>query len=143
MSWRYPLDKFKLGTKFGVVDADHPNGHRGDDLNGVKEGTPLKAVNDGKIVLSVFSKILGNIVVLRVGIRFFGYCHMKSATMHKVGTKVKSGDVIGYLGNTGSASTGPHLHFTLGLTKMAVMMGKVLSPMKFLDKQIKLQESVK
>lgn len=141
--WRYPLDKFKRGTAFGVIDAAHPNGHRGDDLNGVKEGTPLKAVNDGKIVLATFSKILGNIVVLRVGVRFFGYCHMKAPTMHKVGTKVASGDVIGFLGNTGSASSGPHLHLTLGLNKMAVMMGKVFSPMKFLDKQIKLQESSK
>lgn len=143
MAWRYPLDKFKLGTPFGVKDAAHPNGHRGDDLNGVKENTPLKAVNDGKIVLNVFSKILGNVVVLRVGVRFFGYCHMKSASPLKVGTKVKSGDVVGYLGNTGSASSGPHLHFTLGLNKTAVMFGKVFSPMKFLAKQITLQESVK
>lgn len=137
MAWRYPLDKFKLGTPFGVKDAAHPNGHRGDDLNGVKEGTPLKAVNDGVIALSVYSKVLGNIVVLRVGIRFFGYCHMQKPTALKIGTAVKSGDVIGYLGNTGSASSGPHLHLTLGLTKSAVIMGKVYSPMKFLTKQIK------
>lgn len=137
--WRYPLDKFKLGTPFGVVDAAHPNGHRGDDLNGVKEGTPLKAVNDGVIALSVYSKVLGNIVVLRSGIRYFGYCHMQKPTHLAVGTRVKSGEVIGYLGNTGEASSGPHLHLTAGFNKNSVMVGKVYSPVKFITKQIKAQ----
>ncbi len=138
--WRYPLDKFKLGTVFGVVDKLHPNGHRGDDLNGVKEGAPLRAVYNGTIVLKAFSKILGNVTVLRVGFWYFGYCHMKHATMHAVGTKVKSGDVIGYLGNTG-LSSGPHLHLTLSRSKLGVFSGKVVSAMKFLALKIKLQEA--
>lgn len=136
MAWRYPLDTFKLGTPFGKVDAAHPNGHRGDDYNGVKEGTALKAVNDGKIVVSVYSKILGNIVVLKTGIWYWGYCHMKAPTSLPIGTLVKSGDVIGRLGNTGSASSGPHLHLTLSLSKSGVMLGKVRSAHKFLTTKI-------
>lgn len=143
MAWRYPLDKFKLGSPFGLVDADHPNGHRGDDFNGVKEGTALRAVNDGVIVYSGFSKVLGNIVILRVKLWFFGYCHMKKATLLPVGCKIKSGEILGYLGNTGSASTGPHLHLTLSLTKMGVIAGKVFSPYKFLTKVIATQEAKK
>lgn len=137
MSWRYPLDTFKMGTPFGVIDAAHPKGHRGDDLNGVKEGTPLKAINDGVIALSMTSTILGNVVVLKIGIWFYGYCHMKSLSTLPVGMRVKSGDVIGFLGNSGSASNGPHLHITRGLTAMSVFSGKVYSPMKFLNKMIK------
>lgn len=134
--YRYPLDTFKLGTAFGVIDKAHPKGHRGDDFNGVKEGTPLKAINDGVIALNMFSLILGNVTVLRVGLWFYGYCHMKNASVLPVGTKVKSGDVVGYLGNTGSASSGPHLHMTRGPLATSVFSGKVFSPYKFLHKQI-------
>ena len=136
MAWQYPLKKFKLGTPFGVVDEAHPNGHRGDDFNGVPEGTPLLAVNRGQIVLIQFSPILGNVVVLRVGIRFFGYCHMQKPCHLKLGTAVNSGDVIGYLGNTGSASSGPHLHLTMSFFKTGVFYGKVASAYKFLKTMI-------
>lgn len=136
MAWRYPLDKFKLGTKFGVVDAAHPNGHRGTDYNGFPAGTPLKAVSDGTIALTVYSKILGHVVVLKVGIWYFGYCHMLQATDLKPGTKVQAGDVIGKAGTSGTASSGVHLHLTRGLTKNSVFMGKVYDAHWYLTKQI-------
>ena len=135
--WRYPLDRYQLGTAFGVVDAAHPNGHRGDDFNGVPAGTALKAVNDGTIVAAFYSRVLGNVVVLQVKLWFFGYCHMKTMTPLPIGSKVKAGQVIGQLGNTGTASTGPHLHLTLSLTKTGVVVGKVFSPYKFLTKVMK------
>lgn len=136
MAWNYPLDKFKLGTAFGVKDAAHPNGHRGTDYNGFKAGTKLKAVADGKIVLNTYSKVLGNVVVLKVGLNFFGYCHMDKPSALAVGAVVKAGDVVGLAGTTGSASSGVHLHLTLGLTKMAVFSGKVFDAHKFLTKKI-------
>jgi murein DD-endopeptidase MepM/ murein hydrolase activator NlpD len=41
---------------------------------------------------------------------YFTYLHMlELAPGIKVGTKVKAGDVIGYVGNTGNSGT-PHLH---------------------------------
>lgn len=135
MSWNYPLDKFKLGTAFGVKDALHPNGHRGTDYNGFKAGAKLKAVSDGKIVLNAYSKVLGNVVVLKVGLNFFGYCHLVEPSPLIVGTKVKAGDVIGKAGTTG-LSTGVHLHLTLGLTKTAVFSGKVFDAHKYLTKKI-------
>ena len=125
-NWRMPVDKVHLGTAFGVVDAAHPNGHRGCDFNGLPEGTALKAVCDGmKVVNILFSKVLGNIVVLQVGDKFFGYCHMQKPTKLKLGQIVNSGDVVGLLGNTGTASSGPHLHLTLGWDKFSVITGNV------------------
>lgn len=136
MAWNYPVDKFKLGTAFGVKDALHPRGHRGTDYNGFKAGTKLKAVSDGKIAMVAYSAVLGNVVVLKVGVNFFGYCHMLEASPLKPGTVVKAGDVIGKAGTSGSASSGVHLHLTLGLTKMSVFQGKVFDAHKYLTKKI-------
>jgi murein DD-endopeptidase MepM/ murein hydrolase activator NlpD len=136
MAWRHALDKYKRGPVFGVVDDCHPNGHRGTDYNGFKAGTPLKAVNDGVIVLNKFSAVLGNVVVLQVGKQFFGYCHLDKPSPLKVGTKVKSGDVVGGAGTTGSASLGVHLHLTLSLLKEGVFGGKVYDAHAFIDKMI-------
>jgi len=143
-NWRMPLDgKFKYGPLFGVKDSWHPNGHRGTDYNGFKAGEPLLAVADGTIALVKFSKVLGNIVVLQVGGKFFGYCHMQKPSKLKVGAKVKSGDVVGYAGTTGSASSGVHLHFTLGEDVNAVIGGKVYDADAFLKKKIAEEKALK
>jgi len=140
MTWVMPLKgKFNRGPAFGVVDDWHPNGHRGCDYNGFKAGTPLLAVNDGVIALVKESAILGNIVVLQVGKHFFGYCHMQLPCALKVGTKVKSGQVIGFAGTTGSASSGVHLHLTLSLNVNGVFGGKVYDADGFLKKVIAAQ----
>jgi murein DD-endopeptidase MepM/ murein hydrolase activator NlpD len=81
------------------------------------EGTPIPAIDSGTIVLQQFSKVLGNVSVQRVADKegklwFVGYCHLQAPGLD-VGTKVKEGDVIGKVGNTGSASSGPHLHLTV------------------------------
>lgn len=140
MSWRMPLNgKYAYGPKFGVKDNWHPNGHRGTDYNGFKGGTPYFAVNDGVIVENKFSAVLGNVVVLQTGKQFFGYCHMDKPSPLKIGTKVVSGQQIGTAGTTGSASSGVHLHLTLGLTKEAVFGGTVYDADLFLKKSIAAQ----
>lgn len=144
--WVMPVKgKFAYGPLFGVVDSWHPNGHRGTDYNGFPKGTPLLAVARGTIVLNQFSKVLGNIVVLRVQTLvkgekkniFFGYCHMDKPSPLAIGTVVNAGDEVGVAGTTGSASSGVHLHFTLGFDKNAVIGGKVYDADKFLKQKIK------
>ena len=139
-NWRQPLDKFKITCVFGLKDEYHPNGHRGTDYAGVPEGTPLKAVADGMTVVLnkgvKDSAVLGNVLVLQIGSRFFGYCHMKEQSALKVGDKVNAGDVVGKMGNTGSASHGAHLHFTLSDTVAGVYSGTVLDAHQFLEDKI-------
>lgn len=55
----------------------------------------------------------GNYVALDLGDdRFAFYEHLRRGSiMVKVGDRVKAGEVIGRLGNSGSSSMGPHLHF--------------------------------
>lgn len=141
MTWRQPLDKFKLGTKFGVKDAAHPNGHRGVDYNGFPAGTPLKAVTDGEIVLNKWSGVLGWVIVLKVNDKaYFGYCHMKTQSKLKPGTKVKAGDEVGQAGTTGSASSGVHLHLTLGNTADSVFSGTVRDAYAAIEKHIQAEK---
>jgi murein DD-endopeptidase MepM/ murein hydrolase activator NlpD len=81
------------------------------------EGTPIPALANGTIVLQQFSQVLGNVSVLRVmgndkKLYYIGYAHLKAEGL-EVGQKVKEGDTIGFVGNTGSASSGAHLHLTV------------------------------
>jgi len=139
-NFQMPLKKFKLGTAFGVVDDAHPNGHRGCDFNGVPEGTELLAVADTVVANILTSKVLGNIVTLQVGDKFFSYCHMQKPTKLKLKQKVKAGEVVGYLGNTGTASSGPHLHLVLGFDKFSAITGSVMDAHKFLQDKIELEK---
>ena len=143
-NWRQPVDKVKLGSRFGAVDQWHkPPGHRGTDYNGFAAGYALKAVGDGKIVLNQWSDVLGNVVVLLVGKHYFGYCHMLEKSPLKIGHIVKSGDIVGKAGNTGSASAGVHLHFTLSLDKNGVFYGKVYDAHAFIEKMAAAEKKAK
>ena len=110
--------------------------HRGVDYS-VPRGTPLKAVGKGTIVGVYESKVLGWVVELRTyvsedDIRIFAYCHLDKAEV-KVGQKVKQGDVIGKSGNSGSATSGAHLHFMCGRAEH-LATSPVEDPLKWLPK---------
>ncbi|MBZ9721039.1 M23 family metallopeptidase [Mesorhizobium sp. AD1-1] len=77
-------------------------------------GTPIAAAFDGEITFQGDGGGYGNLVkIAHPNGRETRYAHMqKFAIAGGVGTKVKAGDIIGYIGTTG-LSTGPHLHFEL------------------------------
>ena len=77
-------------------------------------GTPIAAAFDGEITFQGDGGGYGNLVkIAHANGRETRYAHMqKFAIASGVGTKVKAGDIIGYIGTTG-LSTGPHLHFEL------------------------------
>ena len=147
--WQFPIKKFKRGPVFGVVDSWHPNGHRGTDLNGFKEGTPTVAPQDGKFVVNKWSDGLGNCVVLEVEATwkgepkkiYFGFAHGSKPSPLKVGTKVNAGDTILAAGTTGKFSSGTHCHYTLSLTKDGLFAGKVYDAHAYIARRIKEQET--
>lgn len=73
-----------------------------------QRGTPVYAVFDGTTQTS-YNGRMGNQVTLEGG-RTAYYAHLRSV---EPGGPVKKGDVIGTCGNTGSWSSGPHVHFEL------------------------------
>jgi len=84
--------------------------HTGMDFS-AKTGTPIYATGDGKISKAKKSRRgYGNHVIIDHGYGYKTlYAHMKKYAVKK-GQKVKRGEVIGYVGSTGT-SVAPHLHY--------------------------------
>jgi murein DD-endopeptidase MepM/ murein hydrolase activator NlpD len=85
--------------------------HSGVDVSGT-EGTPIHAPAAGIVVFSGPLIASGNTVILDHGLGMYSSLVHMSKTAAVVGTRVKQGDIVGYVGATGFA-TGPHLHWTL------------------------------
>lgn len=84
--------------------------HAGMDFTAPR-GTPIYATGDGKVIQAdAKNRGYGNHVRIDHGYGYVTlYAHMSKFNC-KVGQKVKRGDVIGYVGNTGK-SVGPHCHY--------------------------------
>ena len=75
-------------------------------------GTPIYAVTDGTVAFAGRKGGYGNFVQLNHGGGLAsGYGHMSRFAVSS-GTRVRRGQIIGYVGSTG-LSTGPHLHYEL------------------------------
>jgi murein DD-endopeptidase MepM/ murein hydrolase activator NlpD len=99
---------------FGAPRSD-VSYHHGDDIFG-QLGQPLLAVADGTIFSVGWNKIGGNRLWLldEQGNQFY-YAHLSAFSTAAVnGARVKAGEVIGFMGNTGDAEGTPyHLHFEI------------------------------
>lgn len=108
--------------------------HRGKDWS-VPAGTRIPASGDGFCTWEGWNNVLGWCVVIRYKTAFgqihFGYCHMQSRSDIRVGSQVTEGDLVGISGNTGSASTGAHLHMTASWSNGDPGTVAVVDPMQF------------
>jgi hypothetical protein len=88
--------------------------HLGNDIWAAR-GTPVAATVDGVLTLTGFSSYSGNKVTIKTdGNWYHFYCHLDSIAPGMVdGRRVKAGEIIGTVGNTGTASNGVvHLHYS-------------------------------
>lgn len=89
--------------------------HHGNDLF-ASTGTPLLAVSDGVLGRVGVNTLGGNRLWLTdsAGNQFY-YAHLSGYAPGTVnGARVRAGEVIGFVGNTGQAiTTPPHLHFEI------------------------------
>ena len=103
---------YRLSSLFGY--RIHPitgvaHSHTGIDIP-ASGGTPILAAKSGQVVTSAYHYSYGNYVVIDHGNgNSTLYAHMSSRAVSE-GQMVTQGQVIGYVGTTGS-STGNHLHF--------------------------------
>lgn len=112
--------------------------HEGIDLFAV-EGTPIQAVVDGVVAKVGYGSIGGFAVWLNGddGITYY-YGHMQGyAPGVKPGLRMRVGDAIGYVGNSGAThGTYPHLHFEMSPGGT----GKTVSPKPVLDAWLNVAE---
>ncbi|MDR2644757.1 MAG: M23 family metallopeptidase [Endomicrobium sp.] len=89
--------------------------HHGIDYD-APSGTPVSSIGDGIALKAQYSGGFGNLVIIKHANGYETYYgHLsKYAKGIKAGSKVKQGQVIGYVGMTGLA-TGPHLDFRIKL----------------------------
>lgn len=111
---RSPVKFSRISSRFGK--RKHPiskkwKAHKGTDY-AASRGTPIRATADGEITSAGRKGGYGKTVVIRHAGRFSTlYAHMNGfAKGIRSGSRIKQGDIIGYVGTTGY-STGPHLHY--------------------------------
>lgn len=106
-----PLNPPNISSWFGWRSmGDY---HRGIDF-AHPQGTPIKAIDGGTVITAEFHYSWGNHVRIKHDngqTSLYAHC---SALKVKVGDKLKQGDIVGLVGNTGN-SFGAHLH--LGTTR--------------------------
>jgi murein DD-endopeptidase MepM/ murein hydrolase activator NlpD len=110
-----PVDFTRISSGFSL-SRKHPilntiRAHKGTDY-AAPRGTPVVATADGRISFAGKNGSFGNLVVIKHDDQFeTKYAHLNGyARGIQSGARVKQGQVIGYVGSTGSA-TGPHLHY--------------------------------
>ncbi|MBP3418991.1 MAG: M23 family metallopeptidase [Marinifilaceae bacterium] len=92
--------------------------HAGVDFSG-PIGTPIYATGNGKVIKVGTDSGYGKHVIIDHGYSYkTHYAHMSAYTV-KRGQKVKRGEIIGFLGNSGR-STGPHCHYEVLKNDIAV-----------------------
>jgi murein DD-endopeptidase len=110
LSVSYPLSKMHVTSPFGTR-ADPFSGkssrHQGIDLRAHFE--EVYAMMPGEVIKVGFEKKGGTYVTLRHGAFHVTYCHLSRPLVQK-GTHVMPGEVVALSGNSGSRTTGPHLH---------------------------------
>ncbi len=122
-----PINGARVSSGFGM--RRHPvlgysKLHKGVDF-AARTGTPIFAAGDGVIVRRLWNGGYGRYIKIKHNSTYqTAYAHMSRFNRRfKRGSRVKQGDVIGYVGTTGR-STGPHLHFEV------IRKGRAINPAK-------------
>lgn len=113
-NWGWPTDSgWTLSSGYGYRSMwGGRELHTGLDIAGTGYGANIYATNNGRVMIAESHYSYGNYVVINHNNGYMSlYGHM-SKIVAKVGQVVAKGDLIGYVGCTGSC-TGPHVHYEI------------------------------
>jgi murein DD-endopeptidase MepM/ murein hydrolase activator NlpD len=111
---RSPVNYTRISSHFGA--RCHPVLHKMRQHKGVDysapHGTPVQATSQGKIIFAGTRGGYGKVIEIQHGARYSTlYAHLSRFPKGlRIGTEVKQGQIIGFVGRTGLA-TGDHLHY--------------------------------
>jgi len=127
-SFKMPLNS-KITSYFGnarIFNGTLKSFHTGTDFR-ADIGTPIRASNDGVVVIARKRYYAGGSVVIDHGEGLYSaYYHLSKINV-KVADKVSQNDIIGLSGKSGRV-TGPHLHFSI------MLLGEKVDPLDFIAK---------
>jgi len=133
--FRYYDHRFPLPARHSYGDGlGAGRGHQGQDVF-ARCGKPIYAARGGRVQVKASHSAAGNYVVIdgRKTGRDYVYMHLERKGRPKEGSKVRTGDLIGYNSDTGRA-TGCHLHFELWSAPGWYEGGKPLNATKLLKR---------
>jgi murein DD-endopeptidase MepM/ murein hydrolase activator NlpD len=145
---RTPVEFARISSRFNLK-RKHPvlnriRAHKGVDY-AAKSGTPIKTTGNGKITFRGRKGGYGRVVIVQHGQKYSSlYAHMSGFRKgQRVGSTVKQGQIIGYVGKSGLA-TGAHLHYEFRVNgvhrnPLTVKLPKAKSIKKSLLAQFKKQ----
>lgn len=98
----------------GIVSSDFKSveKHYGIDIIAPKD-SPVKAIKDGYVILADWTLETGFTIGIQHSNNLITFYKHNSGLLKKVGDKVKQGESVAIIGNTGMLTDGYHLHFEL------------------------------
>jgi len=110
---RLDKESFVPPVKGVVSDSFAPSrAHYGTDLVAPK-GSVVQAVRAGTVIMSSWSADTGHMIGVQHSNNLISWYKHNSARLKKTGDRVKAGEAVAIIGNSGEMSSGPHLHFEL------------------------------
>ena len=99
--------KGNISQEFSVADN-----HLAIDI-AADTGTAIKSISEGIVLFSEWTTQTGYVIIIDHGNDLTSVYKHNSKLLKKQGDRVKLGEVIAMSGNTGTLTSGPHLHFEL------------------------------
>lgn len=111
----------------GIVTStfDRGQGHYGIDIVAAADAA-VKSCLDGTVTLASWTTDAGHVIQVQHRNDLVSLYKHNSTLLRKVGDRVKAGEAIAIVGNSGELTTGPHLHFELWLN------GEPLDPQAYM-----------
>lgn len=113
---------------FGVRDN-----HLGVDI-AAPEGTPIMSTLAGTVIFSEWTLQTGYVIAIQHDNQLVSVYKHNARLLKFQGTRVKAGEAVAMLGNSGELSSGPHLHFELWYK------GAPLNPENYIEFESKPQQ---
>ena len=117
----FPPVKGGLSSVFNVDTK-----HYGVDIV-IPENSPVHSISEGIVVFSEWTSTTGFVIIIEHLNGLTSIYKHNSSIVKNQGDRVDTGEIIAFSGDTGSLTTGPHLHFELW------HQGEPVDPQSYID----------
>ncbi len=91
---------------------DYENKHFGVDIS-MDEKSPVHSISEGIVIFAEWTSETGFVIIIEHLNGLTSIYKHNSSLVKAQGDRTETGEIIAFTGNTGSLTTGPHLHFEL------------------------------